>query len=190
MTKKKLEESTDSTQPSRKATAGAEASADAKATADTEIEETTKEATPQTPDESCKDQLVRVQADFQNYKRRTEKERAQWIVHAQVRVLESILPLVDELELALKSSEQYEFNEDTRKWLEGFTLMQQNLHKRLEKLGVKEIDCSGSFDPQLHEALMNVDSPDHESGAIVAVLSKGYVLGDEVLRHAKVSVAK
>ena len=68
--------------------------------------------------------------------------------------------------------------------------MQQNLHKRLDELSVKEIDCSGSFDPQLHEALMHVDSPDHESGAIVQVLSKGYLLGEHVLRHAKVSVAK
>ncbi len=156
-----------------------------------EIKEVTEEVTPiETPDESCKDQLVRVQADLQNYKRRTEKERAQWIMQAQIRVLGGILPLVDELELALKSSEQHEFNEDTQKWLDGFVLMQQNLHKRLDELGVKEIDCSCGFDPNLHEALMHVESLGHESGAIVQVLSKGYLLGDEVLRHAKVSVAK
>ncbi len=146
------------------------------------------ESTPQ--QDSYKDQLLRVTADFANYKRRTEKERGQWIMQAQVRVLQTFLPLVDELELALRSSSQYEFTQDTQKWLDGFTLMQQNLHKRLEDLGVKEIDCSGAFDPQYHEALMHVESPDHESGAIVAVLGKGYLLGDEVLRHAKVSVAK
>ncbi len=153
-----------------------------------EPQEQAAENTPQ--EESYKDQFQRVQADFANYKRRTEKERAQWIIQAQVRVLETILPLVDELELALASSTKYELTEDSQKWLEGFTLMEQNLHKRLDDLGVKEIDCSGAFDPQYHEALMHAESPDHESGDIVQVLSKGYLLRDEVLRHAKVSVAK
>ena len=149
-----------------------------------DIEETTQQ------EESYKEQFMRVQADFQNYKRRTEKERMQWITQAQVRVLETMLPLVDELDLALESSKQYEISDDMQKWLDGFSLMQKNLHKRLVDLGVKEIDCSGAFDPQYHEALMHVDSQDHESGAIVQVLSKGYLLGDTVLRHAKVSVAK
>ncbi len=137
-----------------------------------------------------KERFLRVNADLQNYKRRVDKEQGQWARHVQREIISVFLPCLDELELALTSTKQYKGEGDMKAWLEGFILMQKNLAKRLTDIGVVEIDCTGQFDPTHHEALIQVDSPDHESGDIVAVLTKGYLFKDEVLRHAKVSVAK
>ncbi|MCK4265332.1 nucleotide exchange factor GrpE [Candidatus Babeliales bacterium] len=137
-----------------------------------------------------KEQFLRVNADLQNFKRRIEKDRSLWVSTAQVKVMEALLPLIDEFDLAISSSEKQEFSQDVKTWLDGFKMIQKNFKKRLADLGVKEIDCSGKFDPNLHEALMQVDSADHKSGEIVSVLSPGYLLGKEIIRHAKVSVAK
>ena len=136
------------------------------------------------------EQFLRVSADFQNFRRRTDKERLIWISEAQIKVIDGFLPVLDELELAIKSVEAKEIPEDLRNWADGFKMIQKNLYKRLADLGVKEIDCSGMFDPKFHEALMQVESSDHKSGEIVSVLAHGYMLNNEVIRHAKVSVAK
>ncbi len=136
------------------------------------------------------EQFLRVSADFQNFKRRTEKERLTWISETQVKVIDIFLPVLDELNLAIKAVETKEIPEDLKNWADGFKIIQKNLQKRLVDLGVKDIDCSGIFDPKYHEALIQVESSDHKSGEIVSVLAPGYMLNNEVIRHAKVSVAK
>jgi len=136
------------------------------------------------------EKLLRVNADFQNFKRRVETERADWIQMAQSGVLEKFLPIMDDLDRAITASEKEENEHENNAWLEGFKLIQKNLNKTFSDLGVKEIDCSSDFNPEFHEALMSVDSEDHKSGQIIQVLDKGYMLKDKVLRHAKVSVAK
>ena len=139
---------------------------------------------------SVKEKLLRVNADFQNYKRRIEKEKMEWINVGQSKVIEAFLPFVDDLDLALGSCNRDELDEKTSALLEGFLIIQKKLKKNLEDLDIKEIDCSGQFDPSFHEALMQMDSKDHESGQIVQVFNPGYLFKDKVLRHAKVSVAK
>jgi molecular chaperone GrpE len=137
--------------------------------------------------ENFKKQLIQVSADFQNFKKRVEKEKTEWINIAQAEIISAFLPFIDDLERAIRSCEEHD---EKVSWLEGFKIIQKNLKKTFDNLGVKEIDCSDEFDPQYHEALMSVDSDDHESGQIVQVLNKGYLYKDKVLRHAKVSVAK
>jgi molecular chaperone GrpE len=137
-----------------------------------------------------KEQLLRVSADFQNYQKRIEKEKSEWITLGQAKIIEKFLPFADDLQRAIQSSKTEQLDEKQVKWLEGFELIQKNLAKVYSDLGVKEVDCSNGFDPEVHEALMHVDSPDHKSGQIVAVLAKGYIFKDKVLRPARVSVAK
>ena len=134
-----------------------------------------------------------IEADFANYKRRVEKERGEWAVQAQSAVLAALLPFVDDFDRALQTStlnkallEHPEFNA----WISGFNLMAKNLHKSLETLGVTEVACNGAFNPEFHEALVQVDSEKHTSGQIVEVLSRGYSFKGQIIRHARVSVAK
>ena len=81
-------------------------------------------------------------------------------------------------------------NTEEHDWLKGLKIIQKKISKSLKVLGIEEIDCSAEFNPRFHEALMQVDSSEHKSGQIVSVLNKGYLFKGEVLRHAKVSVAK
>lgn len=140
--------------------------------------------------ENWKEQFLRVSADLQNLTRRADKERAQWIKTAQVSVIRPFLEFLDELELALKTSEKFDFLGEEKNWLNGLSLMQKNILKKLESLDIKQIDCSGSFDPNVHEALMNVDSKDHKTDHIVSILRQGYLYKNEVIRPAQVTVAR
>ncbi|HBS48249.1 TPA: nucleotide exchange factor GrpE [Candidatus Dependentiae bacterium] len=135
-------------------------------------------------------QFLRITADFQNYKRRAEKEKFEIIKIAQSEVIRSLLPVIDDIDMALKSSQKIENSEEMQKWVDGVQLIRKNLIKRLADLNVVEIDCSGNFDPNLHEAIMQTDSQNHKSGEIVEVFSLGFLHNGEVVRHAKVSVAK
>lgn len=134
-----------------------------------------------------------IEADFANYKRRVEKERLEWAIASQSSVLSALLPFVDDFDRALQSSEQakaLQDNTDFKVWISGFNLLAKNLHKSLDTLGVTQVDCSGDFDPELHEAMVQVESADHTSGQIVQVLSQGYSFKGQIIRHARVSVAK
>jgi molecular chaperone GrpE len=137
-----------------------------------------------------KEQLLRVSADFQNYQRRIEKEKNEWMTLSQAKVIEKFLPFMDDMERALSSCKKEEMDEKQIKWFEGFELIQKNLAKTFLELGVKEIDCSSTFNPEFHEAIMHVESENHKSEEIVQVLSKGYLFKDKVLRPARVGVAK
>lgn len=136
-----------------------------------------------------KEQFLRVTADFNNYQRRMTKERAQWMRTAQTGIIEAFLPIIDDVERAVAAVEGKELDEAGQAVVEGVSLVAKNIQKVLADLGITEIDCTGGFDPALHEALMQTESADHESGQIMAVLSKGYQYKDVVVRHAKVSVA-
>ncbi len=137
-----------------------------------------------------RDRCLRVTADFENYKKRAEKERTQWAKLAQSSILLDLLTIVDDFDRALNYVQANPVPEEAQPLIEGFLLTHKALVKLLQKYGVTEIEEHEIFDPSIHEATMQVDSPEHISGAIVAVLQKGYRLKDEVLRPAKVSVAK
>jgi molecular chaperone GrpE len=130
-----------------------------------------------------KDRALRISADFENYKRRMAKDQENLYFSLQADTLGGILDIVDNFDRALNA-------EQAQGSLEGFKLIYKELTKFLEKSGVKEISQVTTFDPELHEAIGQVDSDTHESGSIVSVLQKGYTLRDKVLRPAKVMIAR
>lgn len=140
--------------------------------------------------EQLKDRLVRATADFQNYQRRVEKEKAQWIFVAQSELLHGILPVLDDFDRAFAEHEGADLPEQVRIFLDGFLMTKKALCKFLELSGVTQMQESKIFDPNLHEAISQIDMPDYESGQIVQVAQKGYMFKDQVLRVAKVVVAK
>lgn len=153
-----------------------------------QTEETqSQESNTQGPD--YKELYLRTQADLQNMKRRMEKERLEWTPTVQASILEKILPCAEDLDRAIETARTS--NTDApQAWLEGFELIAKNLKKTLASLGVEEIVATGQFNPELHEALMQVQSADHASGMIVQQLSKGFTFKGKVLKHARVSVAQ
>jgi molecular chaperone GrpE len=139
----------------------------------------------------CQDQLAKlknmlahVAADFENYKRRSEKERGMWMHSAQALIISDVLSIVDDFERAIAQEQE---NEDL---LQGLKMIYSSLKKFLEKHQVLEIQTDVPFDPERHEALTQVESKEKESGSIVDVMQKGYSFKDKVLRPAKVAVAK
>ena len=129
----------------------------------------------------------RARADYANYKKRVEREQVQAYQNALAIVIRRFLEVIDDLDLALKNRPQ---GGDGAGWAEGVELIYRKLSAILEAEGVSIIDTDGQyFDPNLHEAITNEQHPELESGRIIAVLKKGYRLGDRVLRPAQVRVA-
>ncbi len=129
----------------------------------------------------------RARADFANYKRRVERDRAQMQQDAVARVAARYLPIVDDIERALQNRPA---EGEGAAWAEGIELVYRKLLAALEADGVKPMEAEGQmFDPNLHEAVMQEESESHESGQIIEVLQKGYWIGERVLRPALVKVA-
>lgn len=136
-----------------------------------------------------KDQYLRAKADFENFKRRIEKEQTQWYRAAQAQLMLDLLEIVDNFDRALEETQKQEQSEQFKAWLEGFELIHKSLHKLLSDYEIEEIAVD-SFDPHLHEAVSQIKSEEHKSGEIVEVMQKGYTFKGEVLRPAKVTVAQ
>jgi len=132
------------------------------------------------------DRLLRLAADFDNYKKRALRERREYVALANDRLVKELLPILDDLERALQAASEHE----EAKLEEGVRLVYRSLEQLLQREGVKEIDTSGQFDPHVHEALLAQPVEDAESGAVVDVVQKGYTLGDRVVRPARVIVAE
>ena len=141
---------------------------------------------------NLKEQLLRSSADFENFRRRTEKERIEWMNITRSTTIRLFLPIVDDIQRALDAMPQRSADLDSviLNALDGLSLIQKNVTKALESSGVEEISTVGTFDPEFHEALMQVEDPEKRSGSIVQVFEKGYKLGTNIIRHAKVSVSK
>jgi len=140
--------------------------------------------------DAWKEKYVRVQADLDNFSKRVDKERIQWRVSGQSAILADLLEIVDDFDRAFDQLEKVGIGAENQNWIAGFEFIRKALHKFLVKHDVSEILTSGIFDTHYHEALMEVESPNHTSGEIVAVLQKGYTFKGQVLRVAKVSIAK
>lgn len=132
------------------------------------------------------EQLRYLQADFENFRRHITRERAQWARMAQTTLLEDCITILDDLERAVAQMQKNGETQET----EGVELVYKNFVRMLAKHGVTEIATQGMFNPQLHEALMQVETVDQPSGTILQTLQKGYMYKDVVLRPAKVSVAQ
>lgn len=128
-----------------------------------------------------KDKCLRLAADFENFKKRSSKDRAHWQQLITGKVLTDVLTVVDNVERALAASDQP---------AEALTVMHKQLMDVLKLYNVREIVEVEIFDPSLHEAVAHVASAEYESGAIIEVLQKGYRVGDTILRVAKVAVAQ
>ncbi|MCL5436340.1 MAG: nucleotide exchange factor GrpE [Candidatus Dependentiae bacterium] len=136
------------------------------------------------------EQLRYLQADFENYRRNVEKERSSWAQSAQARVFTDLLTIVDNFERAIVELQQTDLPAAERAHFQGFELIFRELSSLLTRYGVTEIPTDIPFDPEKHEALMQLEASGKKSGDIVDVLQKGYQYRDAVLRPAKVSVAR
>lgn len=137
--------------------------------------------------EELKTQALYKQAEFENYRKRTIKEKADLILNGSKSAVTALLPIVDDLERALPSMKKAE---DVAAVAEGVELIYQKFLKTLAGLGVKQIDTEGKdFDVDLHEAVAQVPGvPDEQKGRVIDCIEKGYTLNDHVIRHAKVAV--
>lgn len=128
------------------------------------------------------DMARRLQADFDNYRKRAERDKEEYKTYACSSIVKDLLPIVDDLDRALASA-----TEDSV-LVQGVRGVRGNLMKVLEANGLKEMPAEGDFDPNLHEALCAVEGD--EDGKIAEVYQKGYTLNGKVLRYAKVKVTK
>ena len=136
--------------------------------------------------EELRQTLLRRQADFDNYRKRIEKERIEDSKRATARVIEGLIPVIDGFEHALAAHREAEY-ENYRK---GFELIYKQLVDHVMKLGVERIDPLGKpFDPHLHQAMDRAETKDHDDGMILQVFQPGYVFHGRVLRPAMVRVA-
>ena len=139
------------------------------------------------------DKYLRTHADFENSKRLLAKDKAAAVSYANESFANDMLSVVDSFESALATIEATEVEEDSeviKKIKEGLDLTYAQLTKVLEKNGIKAVDTDAEFNPDFHQAIMQVESDEKESGEIVQVLQKGYTIKERLLRPAMVSTAK
>ena len=129
------------------------------------------------------DTLKRLQAEFENFKKRNDKERVEFVKYAHADIISQLLPVLDSFELALKNTA------DKDKLIEGIKMIHAQLYSTLEALGLHPIKATGEkFDPYRHEVLMKQES-DKPEDTILEEFQKGYMLNDKVIRHSKVKIS-
>ena len=136
------------------------------------------------PQQADDDRLLRLAADFENFKKRAARERQEYVQLANERLIAELLPILDDLERALSAAEQHE----EAQLEDGVRLVHRSLAGLLQRHGVAPIETDGKFDPHVHEALLSQPS-EAEEGSVIDVVQKGYKLGDRVVRPARVVVA-
>ncbi len=152
-------------------------------------EEETKEEPPkeekEEKDEALENKYLRLMADFQNFKRRSEKEKADVYAYANEKIVLQLLDVIDNFERALECTDTAE-----KGFAEGMELIFKQLKDVLKNSNVEEIEALGvDFDPNFHNAVMMEDTEEYESGKVSAVLQKGYMLNGRVIRATMVKVA-
>lgn len=134
------------------------------------------------------DTTKRQLAEFENFRRRTEQEKAAMFGMGAKSVIEKILPIIDNFERGLSATPT---DESSQAFVEGMNLIYKQLMTELDKIGVKPIDAKGKeFNPEFHNAVMQVASDELESGTVAEELMKGYMYKDAVVRHSMVSVVE
>jgi molecular chaperone GrpE len=134
------------------------------------------------------DKYLRAVAELDNYKKRSAREKADIIKYGKEDVIKDVLPFMDSLDRALEHAEG---NADIQAFKKGIQLIQDQLLSCLKKHGVERIDCTGAeFDPNFHEAMMQVDSKAHAHNKVINEFERGYLLNGRLLRPSKVSVCK
>ncbi|MBO6118218.1 MAG: nucleotide exchange factor GrpE [Bacteroidales bacterium] len=154
---------------------------------------------PQTPEDKVEamgeklqeinDKYLRLYSEFENYRKRTAKERIDLITNASEDLIKELLPVIDDFDRALESIGKIE-DEQIQKTFEGVSLIYKKLYSLLERKGLKPINAKGEkFDENLHEAIAQLPAPnEEEKGNVVDETTKGYYLNDKVIRYSKVVV--
>ena len=138
--------------------------------------------------EELEDRVKRQMAEFDNFRKRTEKEKSQMFETGAKSVVEKILPVVDNFERGLQSLKE---GEDNGAFADGMNMVYKQLMTELENIGVKPIEAVGQeFNPDYHNAVMQVASEEYESGIVAQELQKGYMYRDSVVRHSMVAVVE
>lgn len=145
---------------------------------------------PQTVEKEKYDELydkyLRVLAEYDNFKKRTQKEKEELYSTAKADTIENLLPVADNLERAISALDETESSE----FSEGVKMVTKQFFEILEKMGVTAIDALGAqFDPNLHNAVMHVDDEEYDTNVVVEQFMKGYQMKDKVIRHSMVKVA-
>ncbi len=136
-----------------------------------------------------KDKYLRLQAEFDNFRKRTMKEKLEFMVTAAQDTMTVLLPVLDDFDRAKQNAED---ETSTEPFSEGVMLVYNKLHKNLEQKGLKAMESTGEdFDPELHEAITEIPAPSEDmKGKVIDTVEKGYFLKDKIIRHAKVVVGK
>jgi len=135
-----------------------------------------------------KDKYLRLYAEFDNYKRRTVKEKLDMMRNAAQDTLTSLLPILDDFDRAKKIADDPATVET---FTDGVELVYQKLYSTLKNLGLREMDSTGQdFDPEQHDAITDIESAPELKGKVVDTIEKGYYLHDKIIRHAKVVTGK
>ena len=171
------------------ATEEAEVDADTEASDDAIVDEQDPLATAQAEIEQLKTQILYKTAEFDNYRKRTLKEKAELILNGGEKAVSAILPVIDDMERAIENGQK---TDDPSVLREGMELIYQKFVKALEGLGVKKIETTDAdFNTDLHEAVAMVPGMgDDKKGKVIDCLQSGYQLNDKVIRHAKVAVGQ
>ncbi len=141
--------------------------------------------------QNTEDQLRRTAADFQNFRRRTEQERAKWREEGRVEIITRVLDLYDDLGRSLEAVQQAGDEDASGKLREGVELIYRKFADEMDRLGVQPIEAVGeTFDVAQHEAMMQQPAPEGTTpGTVLQELQRGYRMGERVLRHSRVIVA-
>lgn len=138
--------------------------------------------------EQLEDKVMRQMAEFENFRKRTEKEKQSMFETGARSVLEKVLPVVDNFERGLATVPEEQLSDP---FVDGMNRVYRQLLAELENIGVKPIEAVGcEFDPNLHNAVMQVASEEYESGVVAQELQKGYIYRDTVVRHSLVAVVE
>lgn len=134
--------------------------------------------------------LRRVQSDFENYRRRVERDRSENYVFALTAIINNLLPVLDNFRLALANAEEHSSTEELQQFFSGFELISRQLEKVLDTLGVQPVAALGEiFNPQLHEAVSTEFAADAAPNTIIEEIVRGYRLGNKLIRPAMVKVS-
>lgn len=135
-----------------------------------------------------KDKYLRLMAEFENFKKRTMREKIETMKSAAQDTMTAILPVLDDFDRAKKTAED---DSSTEVFSEGVSLVYQKLYKILEGRGLESMESNGAtFDPEVHEAITEIQAGPEMVGMVVDTVEKGYKLNDKIIRHAKVVVGK
>ena len=154
-----------------------------------EVDKNSSEDEIQKEDQDFKEKYIRLYSEYENYRKRTAKEKIDLITNASENVIKELLPILDDFERAIDNNKNVE---DASVLKEGFDLIYSKMHKGLVNQGLKPMEANGKdFDSEIHEAITKIPAPNEKlKGKVVDVIEKGYQINEKVIRYAKVVVGE